>query len=282
MPQGSAFLPFQRIHGAWRLRRRCTRATRHSRSHAGRQRLAVLSWLLTTRTAALAATRLALFFASMERRGAAGPLPRFQGVAGPCSHPPLLTPPALLPLQSAVVTGRTWTNVSALAPELAGQPLLVRARVHTVRGKGKSAFLVLRQATATVQASGGGSCCCHSDGAAQAVCIPLHSACQPDQRKQAPRWREAAALLPAQPGCRCCAAVVLGRMGVARAGARRPAAPLPYSPRRATGRAPSAARACRVRLSDRSSTETAVLLCPFADAPPTHPHPTRPHALCRL
>ncbi len=58
-------------------------------------------------------------------------------------------------LQSAVVTGRTWTSVAALTPELAGQPLLVRARVHTVRGKGKSAFLVLRQATATVQASGG-------------------------------------------------------------------------------------------------------------------------------
>ncbi|KAL4421624.1 hypothetical protein ABPG75_010915 [Micractinium tetrahymenae] len=55
-------------------------------------------------------------------------------------------------VQSAVVTGRTWTAVSALTPELEGQPVLVRARVHTVRGKGKSAFLVLRQATATVQA----------------------------------------------------------------------------------------------------------------------------------
>ena len=32
--------------------------------------------------------------------------------------------------------------------------VLVRARVHTVRGKGKSAFVVLRQRTATVQASG--------------------------------------------------------------------------------------------------------------------------------
>jgi hypothetical protein len=29
--------------------------------------------------------------------------------------------------------------------------VLVRGRVHTVRGKGKSAFLVLRQRTATVQ-----------------------------------------------------------------------------------------------------------------------------------
>lgn len=29
--------------------------------------------------------------------------------------------------------------------------MLVRGRIHTVRGKGKSAFLVLRQSTATVQ-----------------------------------------------------------------------------------------------------------------------------------
>ena len=32
-----------------------------------------------------------------------------------------------------------------------GQTVLVRARVHAVRGKGKSAFLVLRQRTATAQ-----------------------------------------------------------------------------------------------------------------------------------
>lgn len=56
-------------------------------------------------------------------------------------------------VQSAVATGRTWTDVAALAPALAGSSVLVRARVHNVRGKGKSAFLVLRQATATVQAA---------------------------------------------------------------------------------------------------------------------------------
>ncbi|PSC74260.1 aspartate-tRNA cytoplasmic [Micractinium conductrix] len=55
-------------------------------------------------------------------------------------------------VQSAVLTGRSWTAVGALTPELAGKPLLIRARVHNVRGKGKSAFLVLRQATSTVQA----------------------------------------------------------------------------------------------------------------------------------
>ena len=55
-------------------------------------------------------------------------------------------------MQSQEQTGRVWTDVANLTPALAGQAVLVRARVHTVRGKGKSAFLVLRQATATVQA----------------------------------------------------------------------------------------------------------------------------------
>ena len=45
-----------------------------------------------------------------------------------------------------------WTDVADLTPALTGQSVLVRARIHTVRGKGKSAFLVLRQATATAQA----------------------------------------------------------------------------------------------------------------------------------
>ena len=56
-------------------------------------------------------------------------------------------------VQSVERSGRVWLDVHALGPELAGQTVLVRARVHTVRGKGKSAFLVLRQATATVQAA---------------------------------------------------------------------------------------------------------------------------------
>ena len=56
-------------------------------------------------------------------------------------------------VQSAAQTGRVWTDVGQLLPGLAGQTVLVRARMHTVRGKGKSAFLVLRQATATVQAA---------------------------------------------------------------------------------------------------------------------------------
>lgn len=43
--------------------------------------------------------------------------------------------------------------MSSLTPDRVGQSVLVRARVHNVRGKGKSCFLVLRQATATVQAA---------------------------------------------------------------------------------------------------------------------------------
>lgn len=41
--------------------------------------------------------------------------------------------------------------MEALNEQLVGEVVLVRARVHTVRAKGKSAFLVLRQRTSTVQ-----------------------------------------------------------------------------------------------------------------------------------
>ncbi|GBF94596.1 aspartyl-tRNA synthetase [Raphidocelis subcapitata] len=55
-------------------------------------------------------------------------------------------------VQSTERTGREWTRVEDLSPEMEGKTVLVRARIHTTRGKGKSAFLVLRQRTATVQA----------------------------------------------------------------------------------------------------------------------------------
>ena len=55
-------------------------------------------------------------------------------------------------VQSQQVTDRTWTPVCSLTPDMAGKEVLVRARLHTVRSKGKSAFLVLREQTATVQA----------------------------------------------------------------------------------------------------------------------------------
>jgi nondiscriminating aspartyl-tRNA synthetase len=46
---------------------------------------------------------------------------------------------------------RVYTAVSALGASLAGTKVLVRARLHTSRGKGNSAFLVLRQQLETVQ-----------------------------------------------------------------------------------------------------------------------------------
>jgi aspartyl-tRNA synthetase len=57
-------------------------------------------------------------------------------------------------VQSTAVTGRTWLPLSALTPQLAesSPTVLVRARLANVRGKGKSAFLVLRERTETVQA----------------------------------------------------------------------------------------------------------------------------------
>jgi aspartyl/asparaginyl-tRNA synthetase len=41
--------------------------------------------------------------------------------------------------------------VEKLDASLIGQTVLVRARVHNVRAKGKSAFMVLRQNTSTAQ-----------------------------------------------------------------------------------------------------------------------------------
>ena len=58
-------------------------------------------------------------------------------------------------VQSAEITGRVWTRLSDLSAAHAGQRVLVRGRVHTLRGKGKSAFVILRQQTATLQARSG-------------------------------------------------------------------------------------------------------------------------------
>eukprot|EP00744_Colponema_vietnamica_P003225 GILI01004974.1.p1 GENE.GILI01004974.1~~GILI01004974.1.p1 ORF type:complete len:520 (+),score=213.01 GILI01004974.1:73-1632(+) len=59
----------------------------------------------------------------------------------------------VLPLiQSQEQTGRKWTRVVDLKPELSGQTVWVRARMHAVRAKGKCAFLVLRESCFTVQA----------------------------------------------------------------------------------------------------------------------------------
>jgi len=54
-------------------------------------------------------------------------------------------------VQSTDITGRVWVEVETLTPAMKDQKVLLRGRVHTVRGKGKSAFLVMRQKSATVQ-----------------------------------------------------------------------------------------------------------------------------------
>lgn len=54
-------------------------------------------------------------------------------------------------VQSQSISGQTWAPVLTLIKELAGNEVLIRGRVHTVRAKGKSAFLVVREGGATVQ-----------------------------------------------------------------------------------------------------------------------------------
>lgn len=54
-------------------------------------------------------------------------------------------------IQSQQITKRKWTRVEALDKSAENQTVLLRGRVATVRGKGKSCFIVLRQRTATVQ-----------------------------------------------------------------------------------------------------------------------------------
>lgn len=54
-------------------------------------------------------------------------------------------------LQSKERSGRAWSKVGDLAGDVAGQTVLVRGRVHTVRGKGSLAFFVVRETGYTVQ-----------------------------------------------------------------------------------------------------------------------------------
>jgi lysyl-tRNA synthetase class II len=58
---------------------------------------------------------------------------------------------ALVDLQSKEQSGRVWTKVGDLAEDHAHRTVLVRGRVHTVRGKGSLAFLVVRETGHTVQ-----------------------------------------------------------------------------------------------------------------------------------
>lgn len=54
-------------------------------------------------------------------------------------------------LQSKDISGRVWTTVADLGTEDEGKTVLVRGRVHTVRGTGSIAFLVVRESGNTVQ-----------------------------------------------------------------------------------------------------------------------------------
>lgn len=58
---------------------------------------------------------------------------------------------ALENLQSKERSGRGWSKVGDIAGDVAGQTVLVRGRVHTVRGKGSLAFFVVRETGYTVQ-----------------------------------------------------------------------------------------------------------------------------------
>lgn len=55
-------------------------------------------------------------------------------------------------IQSATQSDQIWTRVDSLTKDCDSKQVTLRARVHAVRGKGKSCFVVLRQQTATVQA----------------------------------------------------------------------------------------------------------------------------------
>lgn len=58
---------------------------------------------------------------------------------------------AMEDLQSKAKSSKAWTKVADLAGDRAGHTVLVRGRVHTVRGKGSLGFLVVREAGHTVQ-----------------------------------------------------------------------------------------------------------------------------------
>lgn len=72
--------------------------------------------------------------------------------SGPAEDDPLKDKFGDLPrIQSNPLSGKVWTKLGDLDASLAEKPVLVRGRVHTVRGKGKSAFLVLRSRMFTLQ-----------------------------------------------------------------------------------------------------------------------------------
>lgn len=47
---------------------------------------------------------------------------------------------------------RVWTTIAQVDASLDGKEVLIRARIHAVRAKGNSCFIVLREGFSTVQA----------------------------------------------------------------------------------------------------------------------------------
>lgn len=54
-------------------------------------------------------------------------------------------------IDSSSRPGRAYSKISELSKDLVGKEVLVRARIHTTRNKGRLAFFVLRQRYSTVQ-----------------------------------------------------------------------------------------------------------------------------------
>ena len=54
-------------------------------------------------------------------------------------------------IRSTFRSGRKWTPLPEIDEKLEGQEVLVRARVHNVRGKGNNCFIILRENFFTLQ-----------------------------------------------------------------------------------------------------------------------------------
>ena len=54
-------------------------------------------------------------------------------------------------VQSQKITETIWTNIEELDERCIGKTATLRGRVHSVRAKGKGAFLILRQGSETLQ-----------------------------------------------------------------------------------------------------------------------------------
>lgn len=55
-------------------------------------------------------------------------------------------------IKSTFRSDRVWTIVKNVNEDLVDKEVLVRARIHTVRAKGNSCFIVLREGFCTLQA----------------------------------------------------------------------------------------------------------------------------------